>query len=322
MIGLRFGGPSAVSPAPGARMRAWRESMWAARDRLLGRPGFQRWAASFPLTRPIANRQARALFDLCAGFVYSQVLLACVQVDLFDKLAGGTRRVEDIANLCALSPDAATRLLEAAATLRLVARRGKGRYGLGMLGAALRANPAIAALVRHHRLLYADLADPLALLRGTGGRPQLADYWPYATAANAAGLDAAAIADYTALMGASQAMIANHVLDAYDVTRHRRLLDVGGGDGSFLTAVARARAKPRSRLVRIFRPSRRWHARDCGPPATRRGRRSSRATSVPMRCRRAPISSRSSVCSTIRTTRAPSRCCAPFERHVRRAGPC
>ena len=238
MIGLQFGGPSALSSAPGPRGRMWRERVWAARDRLLARPGFQRWAASFPLTRPIANRQARALFDLCAGFVYSQVLVACVQVDLFGKLAGGARSVEDVARLCALTPDAAIRLLEAATALRLVARRGKGRYGLGMLGAALRANPAIASLVRHHRLLYADLADPVALLRGTGGRPQLADYWPYATATNAAGLDAAAVADYTALMGASQAMIAGHVLDAYDVTRHRRLLDVGGGDGSFLTAVA------------------------------------------------------------------------------------
>ena len=34
----------------------------------------------FPLTRPIARRRARELFDLVAGFVYSQVLLACVRL--------------------------------------------------------------------------------------------------------------------------------------------------------------------------------------------------------------------------------------------------
>ncbi len=45
------------------------------------------WAAAFPLTRPIARRRTRALFDLCAGFVYSQILLACVQLQLFDILA-------------------------------------------------------------------------------------------------------------------------------------------------------------------------------------------------------------------------------------------
>ena len=38
---------------------------------------FQRFAASFPLTKPIAQRQSQALFDLCAGFVYAQVLQAC-----------------------------------------------------------------------------------------------------------------------------------------------------------------------------------------------------------------------------------------------------
>ena len=37
-------------------------------------PRFQRWAANSPLTRWIARRRARALFDLCAGFVYSQIL--------------------------------------------------------------------------------------------------------------------------------------------------------------------------------------------------------------------------------------------------------
>ena len=63
------------------------------RDRLLASPGFQRTAAAFPLTRPIARRRARALFDLCAGFVYSQVLLACVRLRLFDILAEGPQTV-------------------------------------------------------------------------------------------------------------------------------------------------------------------------------------------------------------------------------------
>ena len=40
-------------------------------------------------TSPIAERNARALFDLCAGFVYSQILFACVQLDLFRLLADG-----------------------------------------------------------------------------------------------------------------------------------------------------------------------------------------------------------------------------------------
>ncbi len=39
-------------------------------------------------------------------------------------------------------------------------------------------------------------------------------------------------------MAASQPMIAQQVLSAYSFRGHRCLLDIGGGDGSFLSAVA------------------------------------------------------------------------------------
>ena len=43
---------------------------WLAwRDGLTGSRTFRRWAAAFPLTRPIAQRRASGLFDLVAGFV-------------------------------------------------------------------------------------------------------------------------------------------------------------------------------------------------------------------------------------------------------------
>ena len=65
--------------------------------------------------------------DLCAGFVYSQILAACVQVRLFDILAEGPRTVAALAPRLGLPPDGAQRLLDAAAALRLVARRRGGR---------------------------------------------------------------------------------------------------------------------------------------------------------------------------------------------------
>ena len=39
-------------------------------------------------------------------------------------------------------------------------------------------------------------------------------------------------------MAASQPLVAQEVLDAYPLARHRCLLDVGGGDGAFLAAAA------------------------------------------------------------------------------------
>ena len=125
----------------------------------------------------------------------------------------------------------------AAASLRLVTRR-RGVYALGPLGAATVGNPAVTEMVRHHALLYADLADPVALLRAPPGQTRLAAYWPYGSASDPASLAGEKVADYSALMAASQAMVAAQVLDAYDMRRHRCLLDVGGGDGSFLRAAA------------------------------------------------------------------------------------
>jgi demethylspheroidene O-methyltransferase len=229
------------------RPGAWNELWLDRRDRLLANPRFQQWAARFPLTRWISRRKARALFDLCAGFVYSQVLLACVRLGLLEALAEAPQSASEIAVRLRLDEDRAQRLLSAAAALRLVSRRSRGRYGLGELGAALLGNPAVRLLIEHHALLYADLADPVALLRGGPAETCLARYWPYVDAARPADLAAADVAPYTALMAASQSFIAGEVLGAYPVRRHRHLLDVGGGEGAF--AAAAARAAPRLRLT-------------------------------------------------------------------------
>jgi demethylspheroidene O-methyltransferase len=93
-------------------------------------------------------------------------------------------------------------------------------------------------MVEHHSLLYADLHDPVRLLRGEQSQTALARYWAYAHSDKPAGLPSAQIADYTALMGNSLPLVADEILDAYPLHKHRCLLDVGGGDGSFLKAAA------------------------------------------------------------------------------------
>ncbi len=220
-----------------AAIPTWSERWGAWRDGMLASRRFQRWAARFPLTRPIARRRASAVFDLCAGFVYSQILLACIRLRLFDILAEGPQSPSELAGRMGLGAEATSRLLDAAVALRLLARRSKGRYGLGELGAPLVGNPAIAAMVEHHSMLYADLRDPVALLRGEQGDSALAAYWPYSAETGQATLATEKIAAYTTLMSASQPLVAEEIIDAYPLHRHRCLLDVGGGEGTFLATV-------------------------------------------------------------------------------------
>jgi demethylspheroidene O-methyltransferase len=226
-----------------ARYSSWRDRWIGFRNRLIADPRFQRWAAASPLTRLIARRRARALFDLCAGFVYSQILLACVRLRLFEILADGPRTVDSLSGSLGLSRDATLRLLRAAVALRLLRALPANRFALDDLGASLLGNPSVAAFVEHHALLYDDLRDPVALLRGESST-KLSRFWPYAGDAPRAeaARESSAIAEdygaYSRLMSHSQTLVAEDILDAYPIAKHRRLLDVGGGEGAFVAAAA------------------------------------------------------------------------------------
>ncbi len=243
---------TAPPDSPGGRLR-WRDRWAAWRDRTIADPKFQRWAAGLPLAGWIARRRASALFDLVAGFVYSQVLLACVRLEVFEILVDGPLTPAQLGPRIGLNEAATDRLLAAAVSLKLLAHRGGGRIGLGPLGAPMVGNTALVAMIEHHATLYADLRDPVALLRGESGPRAMAAYWPYAEAAPVgaaaaaeaalpvaapAAADVQRYATYSALMAATQPMVAEQVLDAYRFDRHHRLMDVGGGDGSFLRAAA------------------------------------------------------------------------------------
>jgi demethylspheroidene O-methyltransferase len=203
------------------------------RDDMLARPAFHRWAAAFPLTRWIVRRRTRELFDITAGFVYSQVLSACVRLDLFAHLAAAPATTAELAARFDIPEAGLLHLLRAAEELRLLRRCADDRWALGDLGAASRGSPGIAAMVAHHDMLYRDLADPLALLRDRRGA-SLADYWAYAGGATPA--ESARTDPYSELMASSQSFIADDVLAAFSLAGVQRLLDVGGGSGVFAQA--------------------------------------------------------------------------------------
>ena len=210
--------------------RNWRD--W--RNDLLASPRFQAFAASFLPTRGIAARRAQKVFDLVAGFVYSQILLACVELRLFEALRAGPRSLASLSQSLNLSEAATERLLRAAAALDLTEERGPDTFGLGPQGAALLGNPGALAMVEHHRMVYADLADPVALLRGETQSTHLSDFWAYARTESPGAIGSEQVGGYSALMAASQSLLRSDVLDAYPLKNAHLLMDVGGGEGAFL----------------------------------------------------------------------------------------
>jgi demethylspheroidene O-methyltransferase len=219
--------------SPRDRVRDWLEARM--RD-----PAFQRRALRVPGLRRFARRQSERLFDLLAGFTYTQTLLAFVRLGAPEALAGGPHGLDVLAVRLGLSPDAARRLLDAAEALELVERSDAG-YRLGDLGLPLLGRPEIVTLLEHDTLLYDDLRAPDALLRDERRSPTaLSRFWSYARASDPRRLPAGEAAAYSAVMAATQPLVAEQVLEAYDPGAHRRILDVGGGDGAFLRAIAAA----------------------------------------------------------------------------------
>ncbi|MFK7994730.1 MAG: methyltransferase [Granulosicoccus sp.] len=210
------------------------------RNRLLANPDFHRKARRNPFMRFMARRRARALFDLCSGFVYSQILSTCVQLDIFSLLQPGPMSRDAISQSIGLDRDATDVLLRSATSLKLIENRGANRYGLGIHGAALLANPGVCKMIEHHTFLYRDLTDPVALLRREQDETMLSMFWDYAGARQQQSGQGLGTEPYTDLMSASQAMVAEQIIDTYPLHNHQCLLDVGGGDGTFLRTVAKA----------------------------------------------------------------------------------
>ncbi len=214
---------------------------WAEwRNRVLGDPDVRRRLQRNPLSRPIARRRARDLFAINVGFINSQVLAACLELELLGRLQERPRAPEPLADELGVDSERLLRLLEAAAELGLTERRRGGRWGLGAQGAVLVSDPGLLAMSLHHRALYDDLGDPVALLRDPGHPTRLAALWPYAGAERPDAIEAESTRRYTRLMADSQRMIAEQVLDAYPFDNHHGLLDVGGGSGAFLAAVGKS----------------------------------------------------------------------------------
>ncbi|MEL7166951.1 MAG: methyltransferase [Pseudomonadota bacterium] len=204
-------------------------------NRLVARPGFQSWAAHFPLTRGRARADGAALFEVVQGFVQSQVLMALVELDIFRRLRAGPRSAETLGQACDVPAERMQVLLQAGAALGLLKRKRAG-FALARRGAALMGVPGLEAMIRHHKAFYDDLRDPVALLRGPDDTA-LSRFWPYVFGGE---IDPVEAATYSDLMAQSQRLVAEDTLRTVSLKGINHLLDVGGGTGAFLEAAGHA----------------------------------------------------------------------------------
>ena len=169
------------------------------------------------------------------------MLAAGVELGVFERLHEAPREPSAWPNLFDLSPRAAAALIQALTATGLIERRRGGRIGLTIDGLVVATDPALRAMIAHNSLLYADLADPVAILRGSGPG-KVAGFWPYAGSIGAPD-------EYSALMAISQGLVADALFASVDFRGARHVMDIGGGDGRFLAALAQRYPAPGLTLV-------------------------------------------------------------------------
>jgi demethylspheroidene O-methyltransferase len=206
-------------------------SGWSAK--LIASRRFQKWAAGFWPTRTVVRREGEALFDLLSGFCQSQVLMALVQFDIPSLLLNKPMTAEQLGVRCAVPFERMVILMRAAQALTLVKRKRNGTFAVTRRGAALVGVPGLVAMIKHHDILYRDLADPAAFFRGET-KTELANFWPYVFGGN---MESQVAATYSDLMAQSQELVVEDTLRSVDFKGIETLLDVGGGSGAFLSEV-------------------------------------------------------------------------------------
>ncbi|MFN4155308.1 MAG: methyltransferase [Paracoccaceae bacterium] len=239
MADVPLNGPGRVRPrGPG----------WLVRAAMSSR--FHAIIERVPCLRLKSRAEGRALFDVVSGFVQSQALLALVELRVLHRLAEGAATAPALAQMTGVPEARLVILLQAGAALKLL-RHARGAWHLTPRGGAFLTVPGLESMVRHHDVLYRDLSDPVAFFRGQT-RPELAGFWPYVFGAGGAA-DPALAARYSRLMADSQALVAADTLRLVSLQGTRHLMDVGGGTGAFLRAVAAA--YPGLRLTLFDLPS-------------------------------------------------------------------
>ncbi|TYC61788.1 methyltransferase domain-containing protein [Rhodobacterales bacterium] len=230
--------PSAASRSPDDWHPPFRLRLRQWRNRLIGSPGFRSRLQRFHGTRWLARRKSNDLFWLTAGFVFSQVLSACVSLRILEKLRDTRLTTATLADGCGVPLDRMRLLLEQAERLGLVMPAGRDGWILDDAGTVVASDPGLAAMVEHHALFYRDLEKPAELFASGPTDTELRRYWAYTHGQETAAVGSDVAHSYSQLMRHSQSMLAECILAAHDFGHYDTILDVGGGDGSFLAAAA------------------------------------------------------------------------------------
>ena len=203
-------------------------------NNLVAKPSFHSLIKKIPIIRRLAFYDGKKIYDLVAGFVYSQVLLAIIELRLIDFLITGKRKIDEISRFTGLPDDKCILLCNAAASVGLLRKYKDSSFGLTRIGAAIKGVSGLDKMILHHKMFYRDLIDPIKLLN-KNFNTELRNFWTYVPSNKNITKEEAK--NYSELMGISQNIVAEETLNLVNLNAFKSLLDVGGGNGTFILEV-------------------------------------------------------------------------------------
>ena len=178
------------------------------------------------------------LIRLFSGMWAMQTIACAARLEIPDRVAAGKRTARDIAASAGTNPDATSRLLRALANLGVLEARGNGEFHLTAVGERLRKGAPgtfrdafIAETDELHWRSWSRLEDAV---RTGAPRPQAIFGTP---AFDYYGKHPADGEQFGRAMENLSRLAAAAVLEVYDFSGARTILDVGGGNGSLVLSI-------------------------------------------------------------------------------------
>ena len=193
-----------------------------------------------PNTPPPAASPNQLLQQMIMGFRLTQLLHVAAKLDIADLLADHPQSARDLAGICECNADALYRLLRALAQAGVLIELPQQRFQLAPMGELLRSE--VDGSLHGMALLYGEPwlwnAYGQLLHSVRTGEPAFdhahgARFFEYLETH-----EDAAKTFHDAMSAFSEQEIAA-LIGAYDFSRERRLVDVGGGHGRLLSALLR-----------------------------------------------------------------------------------
>ena len=169
------------------------------------------------------------LLDLSRTFQKCRILLTAAELNLFDILTKGYQTVEELCTSHGFSPRGLRILLDALASQGLVSRSIDEKYGLEESLSRLLTkdgDDSVLPMILHAASLWQSWSKLTEIVR-TGVNP------------NVMGIRSRSTEDMEAFIGAMHVIglkMADSIAESLDLTRFKRMLDIGGASGTYVMA--------------------------------------------------------------------------------------